>query len=50
MLAKATWVQFLQFAGQAWFAFRAWLGPAEGIRWQGAIWQFEGRAALARLR
>ena len=32
---------------KAWFTFRAWRGPAERIRWQGAIGQFEGRATLS---
>jgi len=31
---------------RAWFTYRAWSGPAAQIRWQGAIGQFEGRAAL----
>ena len=33
---------------KAWVAFKAWRGPAERIRWQGAIGQFEGRAAISR--
>ena len=33
---------------KAWFTFMAWRGPAERIRWQGAIGQFEGRASLSR--
>jgi hypothetical protein len=33
---------------KAWFALRAWAGPAEWIRWQGACGQFEGLAALPR--
>lgn len=33
---------------KAWFTYRAWLGPAERIRWQGAIGQYEGRASLPR--
>lgn len=32
--------------GKAWFTFRAWAGPAEYIRWQGACGQFEGQAEL----
>jgi len=32
---------------KAWLAFKAWRGPVEQIRWQGAVGQFEGRAALA---
>ena len=28
---------------KAWFAFRAWQGPAEFIRWQGACGHFDGR-------
>lgn len=47
--AIATWTVPLR-ALKAWFTFRAWCGPAERIRWQGAIGQFEGRAALARVR
>jgi glycosyltransferase involved in cell wall biosynthesis len=31
---------------RAWFTYRAWRGPAERIRWQGAVGQFEGRATL----
>ena len=31
---------------RAWFRYRAWGGPAESIRWQGAIGQFEGRSLL----
>jgi glycosyltransferase involved in cell wall biosynthesis len=30
---------------KAWFTRRAWKGPAERIRWQGACGHFEGRAA-----
>jgi glycosyltransferase involved in cell wall biosynthesis len=30
---------------KAWFAYRAWAGPAEKIRWAGACGHFEGRAA-----
>ncbi|MFY8148880.1 MAG: glycosyltransferase [Prochlorococcaceae cyanobacterium] len=45
--AIAAWTVPLR-ALKAWFTFRAWRGPAERIRWQGAIGQFEGRAALAR--
>lgn len=33
---------------KAWFAHRAWSGPAARIRWQGACGQFEGLAALSR--
>jgi len=29
---------------KAWFAYRAWAGPASRIRWQGACGHFEGRA------
>ena len=29
--------------GRAWFSYRAWAGPAEYIRWQGACGHFEGR-------
>lgn len=31
---------------KAWFSYKVWRGPAERLRWQGAIGQFEGRAAL----
>lgn len=31
---------------KAWFAFRAWRGPAEKIQWQGACGHFEGLADL----
>ncbi len=31
---------------RAYLSYRAWAGPAEYIRWQGACGQFEGRAAL----
>lgn len=31
---------------KAWFAYRAWAGPAEFIRWQGACGRFEGPADL----
>jgi len=31
---------------KAWFAYRAWAGPAARIRWQGACGHFEGRAAV----
>ena len=34
-------------AFKAWFSYRAWRGPVEHLRWQGAIGQYEGRAALA---
>ena len=30
--------------GKAWFTHRAWTGPAERVRWQGACGHFEGRA------
>lgn len=33
---------------KAWYANRAWAGPAEHIRWQGACGLIEGRAHLAR--
>jgi len=28
---------------KAWFAYMAWRGPAERIRWRGACGHFEGR-------
>lgn len=31
---------------KAWFTYRAWAGPAEYIRWQGACGHFEGRASV----
>ena len=31
---------------KSWFSYRAWRGPRERLRWQGAIGQYEGRAAL----
>lgn len=31
---------------KAWFACRAWVGPAERIRWHGACGHFEGRASI----
>lgn len=31
---------------KAWFSYRAWRGPRERLRWQGAIGQYEGCAAL----
>lgn len=31
---------------RSWFVHRAWAGPAEYIRWQGACGHFEGRAAI----
>jgi hypothetical protein len=34
-------------AARAWFTGRAWRGPAEQIRWQGAIGQFEGRSQIS---
>lgn len=33
---------------RAWFTYRAWRGPAERIRWQGAVGQFEGRSTLLK--
>ncbi|MEB3354651.1 MAG: glycosyltransferase [Cyanobacteriota bacterium] len=45
--AIAGWTVPLR-ALRAWFTYRAWRGPAERIRWQGAVGQFEGRAALVR--
>lgn len=33
---------------KAWFAYRAWAGPACRIRWQGACGHFEGRADILR--
>jgi glycosyltransferase involved in cell wall biosynthesis len=33
---------------KAWFTCRAWAGPAEWIRWQGACGQFEGLASRPR--
>ncbi len=33
---------------KAWFSYRAWRGPVEHLRWQGAIGQYEGRASLSR--
>lgn len=33
---------------KAWFTCRAWAGPVERIRWQGACGLFEGQAALPR--
>lgn len=33
---------------KAWFSYRAWRGPRERLRWQGAIGQYEGRAALSQ--
>ena len=32
---------------KAWFSCRAWAGPAEHIRWQGACGLFEGRSELS---
>ena len=43
--AIAGWTVPLR-ALRAWFTYRAWRGPAERIRWQGAVGQFEGRSAL----
>ena len=34
---------------KAWIAFQAWKGPVNWIRWQAAIGQFEGRAALSQI-
>lgn len=31
---------------KAWFAHRAWRGPTEYIRWQGACGHFAGRATM----
>lgn len=31
---------------KAWFSYRAWRGHGERLRWQNAIGQYEGRAAL----
>ncbi len=31
---------------KAWFTFRAWAGPAQRIRWQGACGNFEGLATI----
>ena len=45
--AIAGWTVPLR-ALRAWFTYRAWRGPTERIRWQGAIGQFVGRAALVR--
>jgi glycosyltransferase involved in cell wall biosynthesis len=33
---------------KAWFAFRAWAGPGEKIRWSGACGQFEGQASISK--
>jgi hypothetical protein len=41
----ATWAIPLR-ALKAWFSYRAWRGPGERLRWQTAIGQYEGRAAL----
>jgi glycosyltransferase involved in cell wall biosynthesis len=35
---------------KAWFTHRAWTGPAASIRWQGAVGQYEGRAAIRDAR
>jgi glycosyltransferase involved in cell wall biosynthesis len=35
---------------KAWFTHRAWTGPAASIRWQGAVGQYEGRAAIRDVR
>lgn len=35
---------------KAWFNYRAWAGPAEFIRWQGACGHFEGQAAGSRAK
>jgi glycosyltransferase involved in cell wall biosynthesis len=34
--------------GRAWWVHRAWAGPAERIRWQGACGHFEGRTLPGR--
>ena len=44
--AIAGWTVPLR-ALRAWFTYRAWRGPAERIRWQGAVGQFEGRGRLS---
>jgi glycosyltransferase involved in cell wall biosynthesis len=44
--AIASWTVRLRQL-KAWFSFRAWAGPAERIRWQGACGQLEGQAELA---
>jgi hypothetical protein len=31
---------------KAWFHYRAWAGPVQFIRWQGACGHFEGQAAI----
>jgi glycosyltransferase involved in cell wall biosynthesis len=41
----ASWAIPLR-ALKAWFSYRAWRGPCQRLRWQGAIGQYEGRAAL----
>ena len=33
---------------KAWFSYRVWRGPSERLRWQAAIGQYEGRAALSQ--
>lgn len=43
----APWTVALRQA-KAWFTYRAWSGPTEFIRWQGACGHFEGRASLPR--
>lgn len=35
---------------RAYFAYRAWAGPAEYVRWHGACGHFEGRALIHRAR
>lgn len=37
-------------AAKAWITGRAWRGPAEQIRWQGVIGQYEARASLGPKR
>jgi glycosyltransferase involved in cell wall biosynthesis len=34
---------------RAWWVYRAWAGPAERIRWEGACGHFEGRARPGKL-
>ena len=41
----ASWAIPLR-ALKAWFSYRAWRGPCQRLRWQAAIGQYEGRAAL----
>ena len=35
---------------RAWISYQAWRGPAQRIRWQGAVGQFQGRASLVNHR